>query len=290
VRGCVESERPTDGSFETMLQLVRPLYPCPLSRMRERVAGAVVAPGLRDNCDRRVRAGGRPRPTVVECCDSSLLAPSNLGGHNTPLPRAQRALSSGWHASRGMKSDQRAIHLLSPDERRESAGFTLIELAVVMFLMGLMLLIAMPYIGGVTDGQLKSVSRRLAGRATYLYDEASARKLVIQLVFDMDHNGYFVMVADPYSPRPTFFPDNSPSGARVLLPDAVHIRDVTVEGIGTLSRGTLATQFYPEGYVDATLVHLIDKKGRVMTLRIDPLTGQVGIARGDLRPTGGRSR
>ncbi len=195
-----------------------------------------------------------------------------------------------------MKSDQRAIHLLSPSERRDKTtegvafarGFTLIELAVVMFLMGLMLLIAMPYIGGVTDGQLKSVSRRLAGRATYLYDEASARKLVIQLVFDMDHNGYFVMVADPYSRRPTFFPDNSPSGARVLLPDAVHIRDVTVEGIGTLSRGTLATQFYPEGYVDATLVHLIDKKGRVMTLRIDPLTGQVAIARGDLRPTGRR--
>ena len=69
----------------------------------------------------------------------------------------------------------------------------------------------------------------------------------------------------------------------MLLPDSVHIRDVTVEGIGTLSRGTLATQFYPEGYVDATLVHLIDQKGRVMTLRIDPLTGQVAIARGDSR-------
>ena len=160
---------------------------------------------------------------------------------------------------------------------------TLLEIAVVLFLMGLMMLIAMPYIGGFTDSQLKSASRRLAGRATYLYDEASARKLVIQLVFDMDNNGYFVMIADPYAPQPTFFPDRSPSGARVRLPDAVRIRDVTVEGIGTLGKGTVATQFYPEGYVDATLVHLIDQKGRVMTLRIDPLTGQVMIARGDLR-------
>ena len=73
--------------------------------------------------------------------------------------------------------------------------------------------------------------------------------------------------------------------SRGLLPDNVHLRDVTVEGIGTLSRGTVSTQFYPQGYVDATLIHLIDRKGRVMTLKIDPLTGQVAIAAGDLRPT-----
>jgi prepilin-type N-terminal cleavage/methylation domain-containing protein len=165
-------------------------------------------------------------------------------------------------------------------------GFTLIEIAVVLFLMGLMMLIAMPYFGGITDSQLRSVTRRLAGRATFLFDEATARKLVIQLVFDMDHNGYFVLTADPYAPQPTFFPDSSPSGARVLLPDAVRIRDVTVEGVGTLGKGTIATQFYPQGYADATVIHLIDTKGRVMTLRIDPLTGQVAIARGDLRVPG----
>jgi general secretion pathway protein H len=173
--------------------------------------------------------------------------------------------------------------------RRKEAGFTLLEIAVVLFLMGLMMLIAMPYIGGISSTELKSASRRLAGRATYLYDEASSRKLVIQLVFDLDNNGYFVMIADPYSMQPAFFPDRSPSGARVRLPDSVRIRDVTVENIGTVSRGTVATQFYPEGYVDATLIHLIDQRGRIMTLRIDPLTGQVMIARGDLRPNvGGR--
>ena len=208
-----------------------------------------------------------------------------------PLSRWDKRAGSAGQLARNLFPRPLLSHRESRDQGGRGAafapGFTLIEIAVVLFLMGLMFLIAMPYIGGVTDGQLKSVSRRLAGRATYLYDEASARKLVIQLVFDMDHNGYYVMVADPYSPQPTFFPDHSPSGARVLLPDAVHIRDVTVEGIGTLSRGTLATQFYPEGYVDATLIHLIDQKGRVMTLRIDPLTGRVAIARGDLRGSGG---
>jgi type II secretory pathway pseudopilin PulG len=154
---------------------------------------------------------------------------------------------------------------------------------VVIFLMGLILTIAMPYLGGISSAELKSSARRLAGRATYLYDEASARKLVIRLVFDMDSNAYYVMEADPYAPQPAFFPDLSTAGRRVNLPNTVRIRDVTVEGVGTLARGTVSTQFYPEGYVDATIVHLIDSRGRVMTLAIDPLTGHVMVAMGDLR-------
>jgi prepilin-type N-terminal cleavage/methylation domain-containing protein len=166
------------------------------------------------------------------------------------------------------------------DRSRFAPGFTLIELAVVLFLMSLILLIAVPYLGGITDAQLKSTCRRMAGRATYLYDEASTRKLVIQLVFDMDRNSYYVMTADPYSAQPAFLLDKSASGAPVRLPDAVRIRDVSVEGVGSLNRGVIACQFYPEGYVDATVVHLIDSKGHMMTLGIDPLTGQVMIANG----------
>src|SRR5437870_1352862 len=49
---------------------------------------------------------------------------------------------------------------------RFSPGFTLLEIAAVLFIMGLMLLIAMPYLGGFRGAQLKSASRRLAGRAT----------------------------------------------------------------------------------------------------------------------------
>jgi prepilin-type N-terminal cleavage/methylation domain-containing protein len=181
-----------------------------------------------------------------------------------------------------MTRNRKPIESIGAPGTRFQPGFTLLEISVVLFLMGLMLLIAMPYIGGVTDSQLRSASRRLAGRATYLYDEASARKLVIQLVFDLDHNSYFVLTADPYAPQPAFFRDNSPSGALVRLPNNVRLRDVTVEGVGTISRGTIATQFYPQGYVDATIIHLIDIKGRIMTVGLDPLTGQVMIARGDL--------
>jgi prepilin-type N-terminal cleavage/methylation domain-containing protein len=184
-----------------------------------------------------------------------------------------------------------------PTLRAHARGFTLLELAVVMFIMGLMLTLVFPYIGSYRSALLKSESRRLAGRAAYLYDMAAAQKVVYRLLFDLDANGYSVARLDPYAIQPTvsgsnglqsvplapmFVPDHGPGKAPVMLGAAVRIRDVTVEGIGTFTRGRIACQFYPEGYVDATLVHLVDASGNVMTLDFMPLTGHVLIGNGDL--------
>jgi len=161
-------------------------------------------------------------------------------------------------------------------------GFTLLEMAVVIFIMGLLISIAMPYLGGFRRAALRSESRRLAGRASYLFDEASAQKVVLRLVFDLDQNGYLVTRLDPYSPQPEFVADLTPGAKSVRLPPGLRIRDVTVEGMGTFTRGIVACQFYPEGYVDATLVHLMDDSGDIMTLAFTPLTGEVMIGQGDL--------
>jgi len=168
-------------------------------------------------------------------------------------------------------------------------GFTLLELALVMFIMGLMLSLVMPYLGGFRFAKLKSETRRLAGRATYLFDEASGQKVVLRLVFDIDRDGYWVARYDPYSIRlsdtePVFTPDRGPGAQPVQLPPDVRIRDVTVQGVGTTNKGQAFCQFYPEGYVDATVVHLMDASGNVMTLAVNPLTGEVEIAAGDVAP------
>ncbi len=165
-------------------------------------------------------------------------------------------------------------------------GFTLIELAIVIFIMGLMLSLTLPYLGGFRQAALRSQARRLAGRATYMFDEATGHKLVLRLIFDIDNNGYAAAQLDPYAVQPVFAPDNGVGDKPVMMPEAIRIRDVTVEGIGTVNRGVVATNFYPEGYVDATVVHLEDASGDVMTLEISPLTGQVAIIAGDTMPTG----
>jgi general secretion pathway protein H len=175
-------------------------------------------------------------------------------------------------------SPHRPIHKLS-------AGFTMLELAIVVFIMGLMLTLTMPYLGGFRRAQLRSQARRLAGRATYLFDEAAGHKVVLRLIFDIDNNGYAVAKLDPYAIKPVFAPDPTPSSRPVTLPGSVRIRDVTVEGIGTVNRGVIACNFYPEGYVDATVVHIEDASNDVMTLEFVPLTGQVAIFDGDVMPS-----
>jgi prepilin-type N-terminal cleavage/methylation domain-containing protein len=161
-----------------------------------------------------------------------------------------------------------------------AAGFTLLEIAVVIFIMGLVMSIALPYFGGLTGARLKSEARRLAGRATYLYDAAASEKVVMRLNFDLDTNSYFVTRLDPYRPNATFRLQHGFLG-RVTMPPGIRLRDVTIGSLGTATRGVVGCAFYPTGWVDPTIIHLMAANGAVFTLIINPLTGQVSILAGD---------
>ncbi len=173
------------------------------------------------------------------------------------------------------------------DQGRFGRGFTMLELAVVLFLIGLVMTIAMPYFGTLQASQMRSEARRLASRANYLYQEAGAQKVILRLTFDFANNGYFASRLDPFAAKPAFHPETGPAGVRVVMPAGIRIRDVTVEGLGTFRRGAVSAQFYPGGYVDATLIHLADSKGEIFTLVIDPFSGHVAILRGDVAPSRG---
>jgi type II secretory pathway pseudopilin PulG len=163
-------------------------------------------------------------------------------------------------------------------------GFTLLEIAVVIFIMALVMSLAMPYFGGFQSAQLKSEARRLAGRATYLYDQAATQKVIYRITFDLDHDVYFVMRLDPYSPRPMFVPYRDIGDAVIAMPEGVRLRDVSVGGIGSADAGRISCQFYPDGYADATVVHMMTSSGKVLTVGINPLTGNVAIESGDVPP------
>lgn len=166
--------------------------------------------------------------------------------------------------------------------RRSAAGFTLLELAVVMFIMGLVMTIVMPYFRGLQGEQLKSEARQLASRFNYLYEEASAQKVLLRVTFDLNTGTYFVTRLDPLAAKPVFVPERGPAGVSVTMPAGVHLRDVWVEGAGSFRRGVVSSQFYPGGIADATIVHLSDDNGSVLTLAVDSFTGRVSILRGNL--------
>lgn len=159
---------------------------------------------------------------------------------------------------------------------------------MVLFIIGLSLTVVAPHLGGLRVMRLKTEVRRLAGRIAFVSDQASADKLVMRVTFDLDANGYFVSQLDPYSPLPIFGPDTQPGAAPIRLPAGIRLRDVTVANVGTVSRGTISCNFYPEGYGDAAMIHIDDEYGDIFTVAVDGLTGRVAIARGDLSPTARR--
>jgi general secretion pathway protein H len=186
-----------------------------------------------------------------------------------------------WRRPPAAAAQTGRARLRRPTLRWCAHGFTLLELAVILFIIGLMITVVLPNTGGYRKAELRSSARRLAGRVSYLYDQAESQKVVLRLIFDLDHNSYAVARFDLYSANPQFVADNSMGGKPFTFPPATALRDVTVADLGTFNAGLVATQFYPEGYVDATLVHLADASGDVMTLTINPMTGQVLIRAGD---------
>jgi prepilin-type N-terminal cleavage/methylation domain-containing protein len=165
-----------------------------------------------------------------------------------------------------------------------ASGFTLLEIAVVIFIMGLVMSLVIPYFGGLHDSELKSEARQLAGRASYLYDAASSQRVIYRITFDLDHNTYFVTRLDPYAPNPKFALFTGLWGRQIVMPPGVELRDVAVEGIGIVRTGSISCQFYPDGYADATVIHMATVGGRVLTLSIHALTGSVSIMSGDVPP------
>ena len=163
-------------------------------------------------------------------------------------------------------------------------GFTLLELAVVLFIMGLVMMIALPYFGSFQGAALRSEAHRLATRAHYLYDEAGAQKVLLRLNFDLNNNSYFVTRLDPFALKPLAAPEHGPAGGRIIMPVDVRLRDVWIEGGGLFRRGIPSCQFYPSGLADAAVIHLVDRKGEVMTVGIDPFSGAVMVMAGDLSP------
>ncbi len=154
-----------------------------------------------------------------------------------------------------------------------AAGLTLLELAVVLFIVGLLTLITLPRLRDRDRSELEASATRLVVLARYLSEEAALRGATLRLNYDLDVQRCFVTVLDSTLEEPDFVPDSSPLATPVILPDSVMIADVAVASAERLTGGVALTHFYPEGYADPTIVHLRGRGGDYATVMIEPLSG-----------------
>jgi type II secretory pathway pseudopilin PulG len=160
-----------------------------------------------------------------------------------------------------------------------AAGFTLVEIVIMMAILGLVLALVLPRTARA--GNLSSASRQLIGMVRSLYVAASATQKVYRLYLDLDQRSYWVVTLESDGERP---PADAILAQRQTLPGGIRFRDITTVAQGKVGVGRAAMQFYPAGRTDRTVIHLTDEAQTTMTLSVNPLTGVVQVQDGNIDP------
>jgi general secretion pathway protein H len=160
------------------------------------------------------------------------------------------------------------------------AGFTLLELSLVLFILGLLTTILIPRLGDLDGARLEASAKRLAALARYLNGEAAFRGHVYRLSYDFNQRTYAVQVLRPSRETADFVLDQSPLSRPVQLPANITFADIRVPSRGRVNTGQVFTHFYPQGYTDPTVIHLRDRRDRIATVMIPPITGEAQVYEG----------
>ena len=165
--------------------------------------------------------------------------------------------------------------------RARQAGFTLIEIGLVLLIISIVVALVVPRFRDQSHVELISQARKLATTFRFLQQEAILNGRVYRLNFDLDQQRYFVTSAEDGEELGAFTRESGVLARDVALPSGLQIADVDVPLVtGKLYEGVAFTHFYPDGYVDSTVVHLGNGMEEYTLYVPQPLTGRVYVASG----------
>lgn len=175
-----------------------------------------------------------------------------------------------------------------PDTRkhRRAAGFTLLEISLVLLLLSVVLVVVVPRFRDRGRAELLSHAHRLQLTFRLLRNEAVLNGAAYRLYFDLDQQRYWVVPEEAGTvDLRQFAADLGALGRGVALGDSVRLMDVALplEGVKA-AQGGLYTVFYPDGSVDPTIVHLATSR-EAYTLWFDPRSQKLQGREGYWEPT-----
>ncbi len=153
-------------------------------------------------------------------------------------------------------------------------GFTLIELTVVIFLIGLLFFTAMPKLGNfLFHTDLKGVARSLKASVHILRSKSIVSHKNTVLHFDLDKGMYWGSYEKPEK-NPETLIDDSTLIPPQELPEDIKFLDASNINSPKRSSGLLSSTFNPKGVIEETILHLADGDEGVFTIIINAYTGR----------------
>ena len=152
---------------------------------------------------------------------------------------------------------------------RSSGGFTMVELALVLFLMVGMLSLVIPRIS--IGENLGTVGRKWVGAMKSFQELAMMTQKTVRLYVDIDRSMYWPMVIDGKEEK---IPLDPTWAMPIALPETIRFADVQV-GPTRRETGRMDIFFYPNGRIDQAIVHLTDSNNHIMGVFVEPVTGLI---------------
>lgn len=156
---------------------------------------------------------------------------------------------------------------------RDTKGYTLIELTVVVVLIGLMLTLTIPrFQSAILTDDLKSMTRKMIGMMKGLRDEAVREHKDYLLHLDLESNRFWIDTTDMTE-------EERARAAKLAtpFPERVRVLDVWFRGKGKTMSGQTTIRFNKKGYAQPSVIHLGSEDGREFTLVLSPFLAKVEI-------------
>lgn len=173
--------------------------------------------------------------------------------------------------------------LREKDTRNENsnAGFTLLELIIVLVLIGLLLVVTVPTLrNSMIDDPLRSTGRKLIGYVSEVRGKAIREQQSYLLFLDLDENRIW-----SYKENEIGAGETAPPEKGVFQIDAsVNLADLWTKSQGSISSGVAEIWVSRQGYLDKMLIHLINDDGESLSMKVSPFLPAIEVVDGYHEP------
>lgn len=156
-------------------------------------------------------------------------------------------------------------------------GFTLIEIAVVLAIIGMALMLVIPRLPSTEHENLKSSARTLAATLRYMQDRASTGRTTYYL--HLQPGTDVVTVQEAASDGGEKEPGD-PLLQQRPVKEGIVVADVVIPRLGKVTEGDVRVDVGGGGLRDFTIIHLRSSDGLFWTVMAFPASGKVKVYEG----------